>query len=112
MKKPITLTKLQKHVKEQDFKPKKKKQYFMKLIEEVGELSEMIKKDKRLDPQDSKLKAIKGTMEEELADVLYYLIALANVYEIDLGEAFLRKEALKRKNEQRSKAKAEEDIPE
>lgn len=96
MKKPITLNKLQKHVKKQDFKPKKKKQYFMKLIEEVGELSEMIKKDRRLDPENVKLKAIKGTMEEELADVLYYVLALANVYEIDLEEAFLRKQALRK----------------
>jgi NTP pyrophosphatase (non-canonical NTP hydrolase) len=109
MKKPITLKKLQKYVKKRNFKPKKKQQYFMKLIEEVGELSEMIKKDKRLDPENVKLKAIKGTMEEELADVLYYLLALANVYEIDLAEAFLRKEALKKKHERRNRAKTEGD---
>jgi NTP pyrophosphatase (non-canonical NTP hydrolase) len=112
MKKPITLRKLQKHIKKRDFKPKKKQQYFMKLIEEVGELSEMIKKDKRLDPENLKVKAIKGTMEEELADVLYYVIALANVYDIDLTEAFLRKQALKKKNERRNQAKKEGDTPE
>ena len=32
-------------------------------------------------------------MEEELADVLYYVLALANVYEIDLEAAYLRKQA-------------------
>ena len=108
MKKPITLKKLQKQVKKRDFKPKKKPQYFMKLIEEVGELSETIKKNKRLDPENVKLKAIKGTMEEELADVLYYVLALANVYEIDLEEVYLRKLALKKKNERRSQLKADE----
>jgi NTP pyrophosphatase (non-canonical NTP hydrolase) len=93
MKEPITLKKLQKYVKKRDFKPKKKPKYFMKLIEEVGELSQMIKKDKRLDPEDERTKAIKGTLEEELADVLYYVIALANVYDINLEEVFLRKQA-------------------
>ncbi|MBN2045808.1 MAG: hypothetical protein JW757_12360 [Anaerolineales bacterium] len=63
----------------------------MKVIEEVGELSEMINKEKRLDPDDSRTKAIKDTMEEEIADVIYYLVALANAHGIDLEEAFLRK---------------------
>jgi NTP pyrophosphatase (non-canonical NTP hydrolase) len=98
MKEPITLKKLQKYIKKRDFKPKKKPRYFMKLIEEVGELSQMIKKDKRLDPEDERTKAIKGTLEEELADVLYYVIALANVYDINLEEAFLKKQAYKREN--------------
>jgi len=111
MKEPITLKKLQKKIKKRDFKPKKKPQYFMKLIEEVGELSEMIKKDKRLDPEDPKLKAIKGTMEEELADVLYYILALANVYEIDLEEAFLRKQALIKKNRRRNASKSKGKSP-
>ena len=93
MKAPITLAKLQKYIRKRDYKPKKRPRYFMKLIEEVGELSEMIKKDKRMDPDDDHVKAIKGTLEEELADVLYYVIALANVYDMDLEEAFLRKQA-------------------
>lgn len=42
--------------------------YFMKFIEEVGELSESIRKDKRMSNNE-----IKGTIEEELYDVLYYL---------------------------------------
>ena len=52
----------------------------------------MIKKDRRLDPEDERTKAIKGTLEEELADVLYYVVALANVHKIDLEKAFLRKQ--------------------
>lgn len=97
MKSPVTLQKLQKLIAKLETKPKRQK-LFLKLIEEVGELSEMIKKDQRLDPEDERTKAIKGTLEEEFADVLYYLAALANVYEIDLEEAFLRKQAYTQKN--------------
>jgi NTP pyrophosphatase (non-canonical NTP hydrolase) len=91
MKTPITLKKLQKYVKKRDNKKSKKMDYFMKFIEEVGELSEMIKKEKKLDYDDGRTKAIKNTMDEEIADVLYYLAVLANVNEIDLEEAFMRK---------------------
>lgn len=35
----------------------------------------------------------KGTIEEELWDVMYYLIALANVYEVDLEKWIPVKEA-------------------
>ena len=97
MKSPLTLQKLQNLIAKREPKPKRQK-FFLKLIEEVGELSEMIKKNQRLDPQDERTKAIKGTMEEEFADVLYYLAALANVYEIDLEEAFLRKQAYNERN--------------
>lgn len=90
MKKPVTLAKLQNYVAKHN-NNKSKKEYFMKVIEEVGELSEMINKEKRLDPDDSRTKAIKDTMEEEIADVIYYLVALANAHGIDLEEAFLRK---------------------
>ena len=96
MKQPITLSKLQKYVAKQNNK-KSKKENFMKFIEEVGELSEMINKDKRLNPEDSRAKAIKHTMEEELADVLYYLVVLANIHEIDLEEAFIRKREYREK---------------
>ena len=97
MKRPVTLKQLQKYIKKRDYKPKKKPNYFLKLIEEVGELSEMIKKDRRLDPEDERTKAIKGTLEEELADVLYYVVALANVHKIDLEEAFIKKQAYNNK---------------
>lgn len=57
----------------------------MKLIEEVGKLAEVIRKDKRM-----KGKNIKGTIEEELSDVLM----IANTYDIDLEESFKIKEEL------------------
>ena len=91
MKAPITLKKLQKFVRQRDNKKNKKMDYFMKFIEEVGELSEMIKKDKKLDYEDERAKAIKNTMDEEIADVLYYLVVLANINDVDLEQAFVRK---------------------
>lgn len=59
----------------------------MKLIEETGELAESIRKNKRMENNE-----IKGTIEEEISDVLYYTMMLANTYEIDLEECFRLKE--------------------
>jgi NTP pyrophosphatase (non-canonical NTP hydrolase) len=85
----LTLKKLQEYIKSTDYKPDRKQDYFLKLIEEVGELSEVIRKNKRMTDNE-----IKGTIEEELFDVLYYVAALANVYEIDLEQCFELKEEL------------------
>ena len=91
MKTPITLEKLQKYVAKRDNKSKKKMDYFMKFIEEVGELSEMIKKERKLDYEDESAQAIKHTIDEEIVDVLYYLVVLANIHDVDLEQAFNRK---------------------
>ncbi|ALU11920.1 nucleotide pyrophosphohydrolase [Ignicoccus islandicus DSM 13165] len=58
---------------------------FLWFIEEIGELSEAILKKKR------------EKIEEEMADVLAWLLSIANVLGIDLCEAF-RKKYLKRTN--------------
>ena len=68
----MQITELQNFIKERDYNPELKEKYFMKLIEEVGELSEVIRKDKRMNDND-----IKYSIEEELYDVLYYVCALA-----------------------------------
>ncbi|WP_218031477.1 MazG nucleotide pyrophosphohydrolase domain-containing protein [Paenibacillus kobensis] len=88
---PLTLAELQSYVKGRDYIPEAVNGYFLKLIEEVGELAEAMRKNVR---QDSS--GIKGTIEEELADVLYYTISLANVYAIDLELAFKQKDELNR----------------
>jgi len=93
MKKPLTLKDLQAYVKEKKYNRKHNQKYFLKLIEEVGELAEMIKDDNRW--EGSKARDIKNTMEEELADVLFYLAALANVYDVDLEASFLKKEKIR-----------------
>lgn len=88
----MTLRQLQAYLKAKDFQPDRKQGYFLKLIEEVGELAEAIRREKRLAPGES----IKGTIEEELYDLLYYTLALANVYDVDLTECFHVKEELNR----------------
>ena len=55
----------------------------LKLIEEFGELAENIRKNTRFDGQN-----IKGTIEEEVFDVFYYIVAIANYYEIDFEKIF------------------------
>ena len=66
--------------------------YFMKFIEEIGELSECIRKDKRMVDN-----SIKDTIEEELYDVLYYIVCLANIYNIDLEKSILLMEQINSK---------------
>lgn len=65
------------------------------LGEEMGELFKAVRKHERL-PVGST--SIVGTVDEELADVLIFVCAVANRYGIDLAEALRRKEA---HNEQR-----------
>lgn len=91
----MTIKELQTLIKARDFNPELKAGYFMKLVEEVGELSEVIRKDKRFRGGDAK--EVKGTIHEELYDVLYYVLALANVYEVDMEEAVTLKEELNKK---------------
>lgn len=85
----ITLSFLQEYIRKKDHEPELKHAYFLKLIEEVGELSEVLLKGRRMEGQN-----IKGTIEEELYDVLYYVLALANVYDVDLEQSFRLKEEL------------------
>lgn len=90
----LTIRKVQKYLKEKyrRTKPedmKNAQRYFLKLIEEVGELAEAIRKDQRMVDNN-----IKGTIEEELSDVLYYVLMIANTYDIDLEDCFKTKEEL------------------
>ncbi len=78
--KNITLKDFQKLIDNIDHKNNAIDKYFYKLTEEVGELAQAIRKNKRL----AETGEIKGTIEEELYDVLYYTICLANLYRIDL----------------------------
>ena len=62
----------------------------MKLAEEVGELSRAMRKNLRPTSEDD----IKGTIDEELWDVIYYAVALANCYDIDLEKVIPLKEKI------------------
>jgi NTP pyrophosphatase (non-canonical NTP hydrolase) len=68
----------------------------LKLGEEVGELFKAVRKHVNM-PVDTT--SVIGTVDEELADVLIYLCAIANRLGISLDEALRRKEAI---NEARS----------
>ncbi|MCI9279238.1 MAG: hypothetical protein HFJ02_00365 [Bacilli bacterium] len=86
----MTLQQLQKAIAKIDHKNNAIDKYFYKLSEEVGELAKVIRKDKRLKDSES----IKDTIEEELYDVLYYVVCLANNFDIDLTECARLKEEL------------------
>ena len=69
----------------------------LKLIEEFGELAENIRKNLRYKGDN-----IKGTIEEELFDIFYYIIAIANDYNIDLEEVFHIKDKINQEKYERS----------
>ena len=85
-----TINYLQEYIKAKDNHPELVKEYFLKLSEEVGELSEAIRKNKiRIENS-----CVKGTIDEEIWDVIYYAIAIANCYDIDLEKAIKDKEKI------------------
>lgn len=87
--KELTIKHLQEYIKTNDFEPEWSNGYFQKLIEEVGELSEAIRKNKKQGKD-----GIKGTIDEELYDVMYYVLALANIYGVDMESCAYEKEKL------------------
>ena len=76
----VTLKYLQKYIKSKDYSQELKKDYFLKLSEEVGELARAMRRN--VNPATET--QIKETIEEELWDVIYYTLAIANCYDIDL----------------------------
>ena len=63
---------------------------FMKLVEEVGEVAEVLnKRDGRKASDNEDLKA---QLANELVDVIHYAVAIASLNQIDLNEAILEKD--------------------
>lgn len=87
-----TIKYLQNYIKAKDYHPELKKEYFLKLSEEVGELSRAMRKELLSKPNES----IKGTIDEEIWDIIYYALAIANCYDIDLEKVMKEKEELNR----------------
>ena len=85
-----TIKYLQNYIREKDHHPELLKDYFLKLAEEVGELSRAMRKGLKA----SDINQIKGTIDEELWDVIYYSLAIANLYGIDLEQAIKAKESI------------------
>lgn len=63
---------------------------FMKLVEELGEVAEVLnKRAGRKSSDESDLQEELGT---ELADMLHYIVAIASINEIDLNEIVIQKD--------------------
>jgi NTP pyrophosphatase (non-canonical NTP hydrolase) len=71
---------------------------FLLFSEEVGELAKSIRNHRGL-YQESAKQHQKFELEEEFADVLGYLLDLANSLDVDLEQAFRKKEAINAQRE-------------
>lgn len=58
------------------------------LLGELGEFSNLLKKVVR---GDYELKEVKDSLDEELVDVFIYLIKIANQFDVDLENGYLKK---------------------
>jgi NTP pyrophosphatase (non-canonical NTP hydrolase) len=65
---------------------------FLLFTEEIGELAKAIRQMKGLYEENAKPE--KRALEEEFADVLSYLLDLANHFQVDLEQAFRQKEQI------------------
>lgn len=63
---------------------------FLLFVEEVGELAKAMRNAAGLYEEKAKPKRME--LEEEFADVLSYLLDLANYFQVDLEQAFREKE--------------------
>lgn len=93
MKGTITIAYLQKYLRRKDYNAGHELDYFLKLIEEIGELARCIQRGVRHAEGDQ----FKGTVEEEMWDVMYYLLTLANLYDVDMEKWIPIKEAYNNK---------------
>lgn len=66
------------------------------LGEEMGELFKAVRKAMNLKMD---VKASTGSIREEIADMVIYLCAIANRFEIDMEQAFREKEEINKKRE-------------
>ena len=82
-----TVKYLQNYIKAKDHHPELLKDYMLKLTEEVGELSRAVRKGLKAPDTDN----IKGTIDEEIRDVIYYAPAVANLYDIDVEQVIKAK---------------------
>ena len=63
--------------------------------EEVGELAKAIRQTQGLYQEHARQKRVE--LEEEFSDVLSYLLDLANFFQVDVGQAFHKKEQVNQK---------------
>ena len=63
---------------------------FMKLVEEVGEVAEVLNKRDGRKASDSE--DLKSELSNELVDVIHYAFAIASLNQIDLNDVILEKD--------------------
>lgn len=63
---------------------------FMKLVEEIGEVAEVL--NKRAGRKSSDERDLQEELGTELADMLHYIVAIAAINKIDLNAIILRKD--------------------
>lgn len=80
----------QNYIKQKDYNPELLKDYFLKLLDEVGELSRAMRKGIKAQNNEN----IKETIDEEFWDVIYYTMAIENLYDIDLEQVIKTKEKM------------------
>jgi NTP pyrophosphatase (non-canonical NTP hydrolase) len=84
-----------KRVRERGFDGESPAVIFTLLVEEVGELAKAMRKVNKVKMDKTRPQ---GEVEEEIADIFWYVCVLCNALNIDLAEAF---EAKEKKNQKR-----------
>ena len=89
----ISLTELQKHLdqtcKENGWDKNSVTEVFLLFTEEVGELAKAVRKETGF--KDEKKPDNHDNLREEFADVLNYLMELANRFDVNLAEVYFEK---------------------
>jgi len=86
----ITIKYLQEYIKSKNINTENKEALFLKLSEEVGELAAAMLRN----PDRATETNIKGTIEEEICDVISLCLIIANSYDIDVEKWIPVKEKL------------------
>ncbi|WP_168169774.1 MazG nucleotide pyrophosphohydrolase domain-containing protein [Candidatus Izimaplasma bacterium ZiA1] len=90
LQKGMTLKEVQDHILKVDHHPELKLEVMLKLVEEVGELAVEVRKESINGPSDTLL----TNMKHELYDVLHFVAHIANIYNINLEDAVIEKDAI------------------
>ena len=86
----VTIEELESYLKHTYKDPKHEQSLFMKLVEEMGELAEVLNKKagrKKTDETD-----LQAQLGNEIADVIHYAVAIAAINDLDLNEIILSKD--------------------
>ena len=87
----LTVSVLEEYLRDQYGTTVPEQSLFMKLVEEIGEVAELLNKRagrKMMDGEEDS----SACLAEELADVIHYAVALAAVNQLDLTKSILEKD--------------------